>query len=225
MACPADLVIGNDKHKPSALVKWQRPKATDNSWVKSVRMIHPVGIKELVHHFLIGATKVSYQALDSVGLEAVCSFTVMVNGKKILSRIPCSLPDWLTEVASLSQTMNRRKFRIARAISKYSTTSEPASRCLGKNRSLSITRARSSHRTRTGSRGRSSRGGRPLWSYTTQRIIRRIPHRASSRSRLNVSTIIISPQAFCFRSWMSVMFVVHTQNTSVRTIRRQSAGR
>ncbi|KAG1659024.1 Sushi, von Willebrand factor type A, EGF and pentraxin domain-containing protein 1 [Nymphon striatum] len=76
--CPSDLSVMTDTHKATSSVSWLKPVASDNSWIKSVKLVYPIGIKGLSHHFPIGSTKFTYLAYDSVDLKATCSFSVKV---------------------------------------------------------------------------------------------------------------------------------------------------
>ena len=76
ITCPPNQSIETDPRKPTAMVVWTAPLATDNS-----RLIPTVTCnKENGSQFEIGATEVICQALDRAGNQVTCSFVVNVAG-------------------------------------------------------------------------------------------------------------------------------------------------
>ena len=74
--CVGDQSIQADEGKPSAMVIWEDPLASDNSGNVSVACDPPSGT-----NFAIGETVVICEAADSSGNKAQCYFDVNVTGK------------------------------------------------------------------------------------------------------------------------------------------------
>ena len=73
--CTTNRTVETDLGKPTAVVEWEAPNATDNSGVANVSCIPPAG-----SNFNIGQTGVQCKAVDSSGNKAKCGFNVTVNG-------------------------------------------------------------------------------------------------------------------------------------------------
>ena len=74
--CPTNRTVETDLGKPTAVVEWEAPNATDNSGkVVNVSCIPPSG-----SHFNIGQTGVECKVVDSSGNKGTCGFNVTVIG-------------------------------------------------------------------------------------------------------------------------------------------------
>jgi surface protein len=71
--CPADITVGNDFGDCDATVSWVPPTATDNCISLTFTSSHTSG-----DMFPVGATIVTYEAIDVAGNITNCSFTVTV---------------------------------------------------------------------------------------------------------------------------------------------------
>ena len=76
-----DLSVQTDEGKPTAMVIWEGPYASDNSENVFVTCYPPSGT-----NFTIGHTTVTCGAVDGSGNSAECSFQVNVAGN-ILSTV------------------------------------------------------------------------------------------------------------------------------------------
>ena len=76
ISCTEDLSVQTDEGKPSAMVLWEAPLASDNSGNVSVTCDPPTGT-----NFAIGQSTVTCKAIDGSGNTAPCSFQVNVTGK------------------------------------------------------------------------------------------------------------------------------------------------
>ena len=75
---PSDLTRDTDLGQSTANISWTPPTLTDNSGSVIVIAYHEPG-----DTFPIGVTSVIYQAIDSSGLETVCSFRITVEGNSV----------------------------------------------------------------------------------------------------------------------------------------------
>ena len=73
--CSDDIITTTDQGKPSAVVIYEYPNATDNSGHVYVNGSHNSGSE-----FAIGTTTVSYYATDATGNSDRCNFSVTVIG-------------------------------------------------------------------------------------------------------------------------------------------------
>ncbi|MGK0189391.1 MAG: hypothetical protein ACI9R3_005208 [Verrucomicrobiales bacterium] len=85
---PLDIVVLTDAGKATAVVNWTAPTATDNVGVTSLSSTHAPGAV-----FPVGATEVTYTAIDAAGNEALASFTVTVaDGEKpVIAGMPAEV--------------------------------------------------------------------------------------------------------------------------------------
>ncbi|XP_022088734.1 LOW QUALITY PROTEIN: uncharacterized protein LOC110978223 [Acanthaster planci] len=76
-SCPMDMVISTDPGLATALANWTEPTATDNYQLVSFEPdVQPLT------NLTLGPTKVTYTAVDSVGLTAQCEFNVTVEDQE-----------------------------------------------------------------------------------------------------------------------------------------------
>ncbi|XP_070537241.1 hyalin-like [Ptychodera flava] len=73
ITCPDKINMTTNPGKPTAVVNWTQPNATDNSGIVNVSSNHQSGSK-----FVINITVVNYTAKDPSGNEASCHFNVSV---------------------------------------------------------------------------------------------------------------------------------------------------
>ncbi|XP_067138604.1 LOW QUALITY PROTEIN: sushi, von Willebrand factor type A, EGF and pentraxin domain-containing protein 1-like [Centruroides vittatus] len=78
LKCPNDIMKFTDKHKPTGKVTWNPPIVTDNVKVASVKIVNPPKVKNESYSFNIGDNIVTYVASDVSGLNATCSFHVII---------------------------------------------------------------------------------------------------------------------------------------------------
>ncbi|XP_023213992.1 sushi, von Willebrand factor type A, EGF and pentraxin domain-containing protein 1-like [Centruroides sculpturatus] len=78
LKCPDDIMKFTDKHKPTGKVTWNPPIVTDNVKVASVKIVNPPKLKKESYSFNIGDNIVTYVASDVSGLNATCSFHVII---------------------------------------------------------------------------------------------------------------------------------------------------
>ena len=75
VSCVENQSKATDEGKPTAVVKWELPVASDNSGNVPVTCDPESG-----NNFTIGQTPVTCAAVDGNGNRAVCSFSVNVTG-------------------------------------------------------------------------------------------------------------------------------------------------
>ena len=75
ISCNETQSVQTEKEKPTAMVVWEDPHASDNSGNVSVTCDPPSGT-----NFIIGHTAVTCEADDGSGNRAECSFQVAVTG-------------------------------------------------------------------------------------------------------------------------------------------------
>jgi hypothetical protein len=75
-SCPTNLVQETDLGKPTAMLEWVTPIATDNTGDDVAVICDPTSGS----NFTIGQKEVVCEAMDSSGNKATCSFHVNVNG-------------------------------------------------------------------------------------------------------------------------------------------------
>ena len=80
LTCVEDKSVHTDEGKPTALVVWEEPDASDNSGNVYVTCDPPSGT-----NFPIGQTTVTCNAVDESGNNITCYFQVYATGIKILS--------------------------------------------------------------------------------------------------------------------------------------------
>ena len=73
---PADISQSADATVATAVVTWSPPTASDNSGVVTLTSTHNPGVT-----FSLGATTVSYTAVDAAANQVTDSFTVTITGK------------------------------------------------------------------------------------------------------------------------------------------------
>ena len=78
--CPADFEVNTDAGKPTAMVQYKTPNATDDSNRVSVQCDPPSASK-----LGMGQTKITCEAIDSCENSAICKFLVDVKGKSKIS--------------------------------------------------------------------------------------------------------------------------------------------
>ncbi|XP_070536967.1 hyalin-like [Ptychodera flava] len=86
IVCPSDITVDTDQSQDTANVTWSAPLATDNSGDEpSVNSTHWPGSV-----FPIGRWQVKYNAVDSTGNEASCTFEVIVedNEPPVITNCP-----------------------------------------------------------------------------------------------------------------------------------------
>ena len=76
ITCIADMEVGTDTGKPTAVVEWQKPTTTDNSG----DIVNITCSPESGTEFTIGQTNVTCEAVDMSGNRAACSFNVSITG-------------------------------------------------------------------------------------------------------------------------------------------------
>ena len=76
MVCTDDQPVLSDEGKPTAMVMWDDPTASDNSGNVTHVTCDPMSGT----NFTIGQTRVACEAVDGSGNDAECSFTVNVTG-------------------------------------------------------------------------------------------------------------------------------------------------
>ena len=76
ISCVADQLSATDEGKPTAMVEWEDPIASDNSRNVSVTCDPQSGT-----NFSIGQSTVTCEAIDGSGNTVSCSFQVNVAGK------------------------------------------------------------------------------------------------------------------------------------------------
>ena len=86
MVCVEDQSVATDAGKPTGMVVWDDPNASDNSGNVAHVTCDPMsGTK-----FTIGQTKVTCEAVDGSGNDAECSFRVNVTGNSKLLQCVCT---------------------------------------------------------------------------------------------------------------------------------------
>ena len=81
VSCVEDQFRTTDAGKPTAMIKWDDPTASDNSGNVSVTCDPQSGT-----NFTIGQTTVTCEAIDGSGNTVACSFQVTVTGKCSICR-------------------------------------------------------------------------------------------------------------------------------------------
>ena len=76
MLCVEDQSVAADEGKPTAMVAWEDPTASDNSGIISHVTCDPMSGTI----FTIGQTRVTCEAVDESGNQAKCSFKVIIRG-------------------------------------------------------------------------------------------------------------------------------------------------
>ena len=76
--CPGDIKLSLPKKESSMMVSWVAPTATDNSGMRPNVTVSPAISSPL--KMTVGRRTVSYVAVDGVGNEASCTFTLEVIG-------------------------------------------------------------------------------------------------------------------------------------------------
>ena len=74
--CPDNKSAAPASGQPTAVVTWNEPQATDNSGLSPTITC----IIESGSQFEIGKTEVTCQAVDPSGNQAICAFTVTIEG-------------------------------------------------------------------------------------------------------------------------------------------------
>ena len=73
---PADISHSTDATVATAVVTWSSPTASDNSGVVTLTSTHDPG-----NTFYLGATTVTYTAVDAAANQVTDSFMVTITGK------------------------------------------------------------------------------------------------------------------------------------------------
>ena len=81
IACPDNQTVNTKPSQAYATVVWTNPQVTDNSQQNSTITCDANSGDQ----FEIGETEVTCQAVDPTGNQAICAFTVMIEGKSIIS--------------------------------------------------------------------------------------------------------------------------------------------
>ena len=81
--CVEDQYVATDEGKPTAMVEWEDPLASDNSGNFSVTCDPPSETE-----FPIGQTSITCEAADGSGNRAECSFPVSVTGNECAALSP-----------------------------------------------------------------------------------------------------------------------------------------
>ena len=79
---PADISQSTDATLATAVVTWSAPTANDNSGVVTLTSTHNPG-----DTFSLGATTVTYTAVDAAANMATDSFTVTITGKHLIRTV------------------------------------------------------------------------------------------------------------------------------------------
>ena len=82
LECFDDQSVLTDDGKPTAMVEWEDPHASDNSGIVSVTCDPQSGT-----NFTIGQTSINCEAVDGSRNKAQCSVQVIVAGKFVYSII------------------------------------------------------------------------------------------------------------------------------------------
>jgi hypothetical protein len=98
ITCPADLTKNVDPGACGAIVNYATPTATDNSGSSTISIKSGPSSGSL---FPVGLTTVTFEATDTVGNNAECSFTITVNDNQNPT-IVC--PSNSTETVAIGQT-------------------------------------------------------------------------------------------------------------------------